>query len=103
MTIPSLFLLAVDETIKIQAKDIGLPTATKTVGDALTVTISIIIWLVGLLSVVFIIVGGLKIVASNGDPARYKSGRDTVQYAVAGIVVAILALSIVTFITSSVK
>lgn len=103
MTLSSLFLLAVDATIKITAKDIGLPTATPTVGAALTVFISIIGWLVGLLSVVFIVVGGLKIVASNGDPARYKSGRETVEYAVAGIIVAILALSIVTFITSSVK
>lgn len=89
--------------ISIKATDVGLPVSTPTVGGALAVTINILIALIGMLSVVFIVVGGIKIVVSNGDPARYKSGRETVTYAIVGVILAILAYSAVIFIASNVK
>lgn len=96
-------LAAATTPITLKATEIGLPTSTPTVGAALAVVVNILITLIGLLSVVFIIVGGIKIVVSNGDPARYKSGRDTISYAVVGIILAIGAYAIVTYIDSAVK
>lgn len=46
---------------------------------------------VGVISVVMIIVGGIKLATSGGDPAKAKSGRSTVIYALIGLVVAVLA------------
>lgn len=89
--------------ISIKADDIGLPHSTPTVGAALSIVVNTLIFLIGMLSVVMIIVGGIKIVVSNGDPARYKSGRDTITYAVVGIILALIAYSVVIFIASNVK
>ena len=91
------------EGIKIKATDVGLPVSTPTFGAALSSVIGILVTFVGLLSVVFIVVGALKIVTSNGDPARYKSGRDTLTYAITGVILAIAAYAIVAFITDNVK
>ncbi len=85
---------------RIKATEVGLPVSTPTFGSALSVIINLLITLVGMLSVVFIVVGALKIVSSNGDPARYKAGRDTLTYAITGVILAIAAYSIVAFITS---
>lgn len=96
-------LYSVVAPISIKATDVGLPTSTPTVGAALNVVVQILIFLIGMLSVVMIIVGGIKIVVSNGDPGRYKSGRDTITYAIVGLILALIAYSIVIFIASNVK
>ena len=101
MNFNNLFHLATAITIK--ATEVGLPTTTPTVGAALHNTIDVLIGLVGMLSVVFIIVGGINIVSSSGDPARYKSGRDTVTYAIVGIILTLVSYSVVIFIASNVK
>ena len=87
----------------IKANEVGLPTSTPTVVAALSNVVTLLIGLVGLLSVLFIVVGGIKIVTSNGDPARYKSGRDTIMYSVIGIILSIAAYAIVTFVAANVK
>ena len=101
MSINQLFPIVAAFSIK--ADEIGLPQSTPTVGAALNVVVQTLIMLIGLLSVVFIIVGGIKIVVSNGDPARYKSGRETVTYAVVGVILALVSYSVVIFIASNVK
>lgn len=50
---------------------------------------------VGILCVVFIIIGAVKFITSGGDPEKTKSGRNTIMYAVIGLVIAILANVIV--------
>jgi multisubunit Na+/H+ antiporter MnhB subunit len=45
-----------------------------------------------------IIVGGLLYVISSGDPARQKRARETIQYAVVGVVIALISYAIVKFV-----
>lgn len=62
--------------------------------------------LVGLivaLSVLMIIVGGLRYVASAGDPKKTTDAKNTIMYAIGGVVVAIMAYGIVKFVTTSIK
>lgn len=96
-------LYSVVAPISVKADEIGLPHSTDTVGGVLNVAVKILIFLIGMLSVLMIIVGGIKIVVSNGDPARYKSGRETITYAIVGVILALVAYSIVIFIASNVK
>lgn len=58
----------------------------------------ILLFVVGAVSVIMIIVGGIKYVTSNGDASKVKSAKDTVMYSVAGVVVALLAYAIVSFV-----
>ncbi|MBW3538578.1 pilin [Candidatus Parcubacteria bacterium] len=59
---------------------------------------NILIYLVGAIAVIMVIIGGLRYVLSGGDPAGTKSAKDTILYAVIGIVVAVLAYAVVNFV-----
>jgi hypothetical protein len=67
---------------------------------ALKTVISILALIIGIVSVVMLVIGGLKFVTSQGDPSSTKSARNTVIYALAGLVVAGLAQTIVVFVLS---
>lgn len=56
--------------------------------------------LVGVVSVVMIIVGGLKYITSGGESANITSAKNTILYAVIGLVVVALAQIIVRFVLS---
>ncbi len=93
-----LYLLAANP-FNIKAEDIGLPNTTQNLGDATSRIVYLLVYLIGGLSIIFIIVGGLQMVTSGGSPQRFKQGRETVLYAVVGLVVAIASFSIVSFIS----
>jgi hypothetical protein len=57
---------------------------------------------VGVASVIMIIVGGLKFVTSSGDSAGVTSARNTVLYAVIGLVIAATAQSVVLFVLNKI-
>ena len=60
--------------------------------------INILLFLIGALSVVMIIYGGIRYVISGGDSGQVTSAKNTIMYAVVGLVVAILAYAIVNFV-----
>jgi glucose uptake protein GlcU len=60
--------------------------------------VSTLLFILGILAVIMIIVGGIRYVTSAGDASRVKAAKDTVMYSVVGLVVAILAYAIVTFV-----
>lgn len=60
-----------------------------------------LIFIVGAISVIMLIIGGLRYVISQGDAAGVKAAKDTILYAVIGVVVAIMAYAIVHFVVGS--
>ena len=62
--------------------------------------INAMLFLIGAISVIMIIVGGIRYTTSGGDSSSVKAGKDTVLYAVIGLVVAIAAYAIVNFVIS---
>ncbi|MEP6710462.1 MAG: MMCAP2_0565 family pilin-like conjugal transfer protein [Candidatus Saccharibacteria bacterium] len=60
--------------------------------------INTLLYALGIIAVIVIVVGGIKFVTSDGDPGKIKSARETILYAVVGLVVAILAYAIVQFV-----
>lgn len=57
-----------------------------------------LIYIVGAVAVIFLIIGGLRYVVSNGDPKAVTAAKDTILYAIIGIVVAILSYAAVNFV-----
>lgn len=55
---------------------------------------------VGVIAVIMVIISGLKFVTSGGDPQRASSARNSIIYALVGLVVALLAQVIVRFVLS---
>jgi hypothetical protein len=61
-----------------------------------------LVFLVGAVSVIMIILGGFRYVISNGDAKRVAAAKDTIMYAVIGLVVAIVAFAIVRFVANNI-
>lgn len=60
----------------------------------------LVIMATGIVSVVMIIIGGFRYVTSAGDSNGTKGAKDTILYAVVGLIVALFAQVIVTFVLS---
>ena len=60
--------------------------------------INILSLIVGIAAVIMIIVGGLKYVTSGGESASIASAKNTIIYAVVGLVIAALAQFLVQFV-----
>ena len=65
--------------------------------------INLLLLVLGMIAVIAIIIGGIRYTTSNGDPGQIKSAKDTILYAVIGLVVAIMAYAIVGFVLAQFK
>lgn len=64
-----------------------------------TVT-NILLFLIGAIAVIMLIIGGVRYVISGGDQAQVTAAKNTILYAIVGIVVAFLAYAAVNFVLS---
>lgn len=60
-----------------------------------------LLFILGAISVIMIIVGGLRYVISGGDSAAVTAAKNTILYAIVGVIVAILAYAIIHFVIGS--
>lgn len=63
--------------------------------------INVLLFLIGIIAVIMIIIGGIRYTTSNGDASSTKGAKDTILYAVVGLVVAIMAFAIVNFVVGA--
>lgn len=63
--------------------------------------VNLMLYVLGAIAVIMIVIGGIRYATSNGDSGSIKSAKDTILYAVIGLIVAILAYSIVNFVLDS--
>jgi hypothetical protein len=75
--------------------DVGQPSVVQTFQNIS----GILLFVIGAIAVIMVIIGGIKYVTSNGEQAQVTSAKNTIMYAIIGIVVAFLAYAIVNFIT----
>ncbi len=72
-------------------------------GNGILNKVTLFIALVGgAAAVIVIVVAGIMYVASDGDPGRTKIARETIIFAIVGIIVILVARSIVVFVVSRV-
>jgi hypothetical protein len=64
---------------------------------------NILLFVIGAIAVVMLIIGGIRYVVSQGDQNAVTSAKNTILYAIIGIVVAFLAYAAVNFLTSQLK
>lgn len=70
-------------------------------GGIFQVISNVLIFLVGAIAVIYLIIGGLRYVTSGGDSKAVTAAKDTILYAIIGIVVAVISYALVTFVISS--
>jgi len=74
----------------------GIPQTDPSVVEANI--INRIFWVVGVLAVIMIIVAGVQMITSAGDPGAVTKAKRTLVYSIVGLIVAVLAYAIVNFI-----
>lgn len=67
-------------------------------GQGIEVIVNLLMFVLGAIAVIVIVIGGIRYATSNGDSGQIKSAKDTILYAVVGLVVALLAYAIVRFV-----
>jgi cytochrome bd-type quinol oxidase subunit 2 len=70
------------------------------VNGLIKLVINIFSLVVGVVAVIMIIIGGLKYITSSGDSNNITSAKNTILYAIIGLVVVALAQFIVKFVLS---
>ena len=68
------------------------------INDLIATVINIFSLVVGIVAVIMIIIGGLKYITSSGDSNNVTSAKNTILYAIIGLVVVALAQFIVKFV-----
>ena len=68
--------------------------AKNKVGSILNVVYS----LIGIVAVIFVIIGGFKYMTSQGEPGRVQQAKNTILYALIGLVITVSAFAITAFI-----
>lgn len=63
--------------------------------------ITLLLYVLGVIAVIAIIVGGIRYATANGDSSQISSAKNTILYAVVGLVAALLSYAIVNFVLAS--
>ena len=80
----------------------GMPAELLGNNGTFTNLANTILYIVGLVSVVMLIFGGLRYVVSGGDSKKVTDAKNTVLYAIIGLVIAILSYAIVNFVLNAI-
>ena len=73
-----------------------LPSVFKIVTD-------ILLFLIGAVSVIMLIYGGIRYTTSGGNATSMAGAKNTIIYAIAGLIISILAYAIVSFIATQLR
>ncbi len=80
------------------AKTADMPTNLTGTGGVIDNVTSTILAVLGFLAVIMLIIGGVKYATSAGDAKAVTDAKNTILYALIGLVIAILSYSIVKFV-----
>ncbi len=76
---------------------VNIPKPDASDGQVQTV-IRLVMMIAAAVAVLMVVIGGLMYVTSNGEPQRAARAKDTILYAIIGLVVAIMSNVIVMFV-----
>ena len=71
-------------------------------GGMVTDIINIMLFVIGILCVIMIIWGGIRYTISNGASDKVKDAKNTILYAVVGLVIAIIAYALVNWVFTTI-
>jgi len=71
---------------------------TSTVPELLGTATEVLLFLVGIIAVIMILIGGFKYATSGGDQSAVNSAKTTIISAIIGLIIAFVAYAIVNFV-----
>jgi hypothetical protein len=83
------------------AKTAEQPSTVEGEGGVFQTITNVLLFIIGAISVIMLIIGGIRYVVSGGDSSAVTSAKNTILYAIVGIIVALLAYALVNFVLTS--
>lgn len=80
----------------------GTPTTLFGEGSIFTTIVNVLLFIIGALSVIMLIWGGIRYTTSGGSSGAVTSAKNTIMYAIIGLVVAFLAFAVVNWVLGAV-
>ncbi|MBC7459221.1 hypothetical protein H7200_00725 [Candidatus Saccharibacteria bacterium] len=71
-------------------------------GGVITTITNVLLFIIGALSVIMLIIGGLRYVVSGGNATAVTAAKNTILYAIVGLIIAFLAYAAINFVISSI-
>ncbi len=71
--------------------------------ELITTISNTILLLVGIVAVLFLIIGGFQYITSAGNPETVNKAKSTIIYAILGLIITLLSWVIVTFIINALR
>ena len=87
----------VNKSVTDGLKATGASNGKKLEGN-IKLVVNVLLFLLGAIAVLMIIIGGIRYVLSNGESSQVTAAKNTIMYAVIGLIVALLAYAIVNFV-----
>lgn len=84
------------------AQALNLPGSGGGSGPELVTIINIVLGIIGAVAVLVIVIAGVQFIISSGEPAKVAAARNTILYAIVGLVIVIFAASIVNFVLNGI-
>jgi hypothetical protein len=83
----------------------GANAPTRLFGDGsiFTLVVNILLFIIGAISVIMLIIGGIRYTISGGDSSAVTSAKNTILYAIIGLIVAFLAFAIVNWVLGAIN
>jgi len=78
-------------------------TGKENLGKSIKKVVNVLLFVLGIIAVIVIVIAGIRYATSGGDSAQITGAKNTILYAVVGLVVAILAYAIVNFVLGAFK
>lgn len=80
----------------------GMPAELVGADGVFTKFTSIALYVIGAISVIMLIWGGLRYIMSGGDSKKVTDAKNTVLYAIIGLIIAVLAYAIIHFVLTAI-
>lgn len=77
-------------------------TSSSNVGSTIQNAINILLYIAGIIAVIYVVVGGFRYVLSNGDSGAITKAKNTIIYALIGLAVVVMAYAIVNFVLDNI-
>lgn len=98
--IPDVVLAAPADTIQGGVDSIG-GGESQSFETSLKNIVNVLLFVLGAIAVIMIIIGGVRYATANGEASSIKAAKDTILYAVIGLIVASMAYAIVNFVVGA--
>lgn len=81
----------------------GSDQATTLFGSAgiFTTITNVMLFIVGAISVIMVVIGGLRYVISGGNSTNITTAKNTILYAIIGLIISIMAYAMINFVITS--